>query len=66
VLTLTRPELAEFTGKRRCDAQARALDYMGVPYSTRPDGSLVVLRAVAERLLGGSVTMPKSEPELMP
>jgi succinate dehydrogenase/fumarate reductase flavoprotein subunit len=66
VLTLTPAELREFTSRRRSDAQARVLEHMGVPFSRRPDGSLVVLRAVAERLLGGDGTMQRREPELQP
>lgn len=63
-MTLSPAELREFTGRRRRDAQARVLDHMGIPYSTRPDGSIVVLRVVAEKRLGG--TMPRREPELQP
>lgn len=66
MLTLSPAELREFTGKRRCDAQARVLDHMGVPYSTRPDGTLAVLRSVVERALGGAGTIGRPEPQLMP
>lgn len=65
-LLLRAEELREFTGHRRSDAQARALDYMGLPYVRRPDGALLVLRAVAERRLGGEGTIGRSEPELQP
>lgn len=41
---LIQQELVGLTGKVRPTAQARALDYMGVYYRKRPDGSLVVLR----------------------
>ena len=66
MLILTPAELYELTGRRRCDAQARALDHMGVPYSRRPDGTLAVLRVAVERLLGGVGTIERKEPELMP
>lgn len=66
MLTLSAPELRELTGKRRSDAQARVLEHMGIAYSRRPDGSLAVLRAVAERLLGGDGTIKRHEPELQP
>lgn len=66
MLTLTPAELREFTGKRRSDAQARVLDHLRLPYSARPDGTLIVLRAVAELKLGGAVTMPRREPQLQP
>jgi len=67
VLTLTPAELREFTGRRRSDAQARVLEHMRLPYSRRPDGTLVVLRSVAERLLGGDGTIAAPrEPQLLP
>jgi len=67
MLTLTPAELRELTGRRRADAQARSLEHMGIPYSTRPNGTLAVLRAVVERALGGTITpTPRPEPELMP
>ncbi len=65
-LTLTAEELRELTGCRRSDAQARTLDHMGIPYSTRPNGTLAVLRVVAEKVLGGSGTIAKPEPQLLP
>lgn len=67
MLTLSADELRELTGKRRSDAQARTLDFMRIPYSTRPNGTIAVLRILAERALGGAGTMaPAAEPELMP
>ena len=36
-------------------AQARALRAMGVPFRTRPDGTLLVGRIAAERALAGPV-----------
>lgn len=43
-MILTDQELEELTGKSRHKAQAKVLDFMGIPYKVRPDGSLVVLR----------------------
>lgn len=65
-MTLTPDELRELTGKTKPSAQRRALDFMGVAYRQRPDGSLAVLRSLAEEALGGAATMPKTprEPEL--
>lgn len=64
MLTLSADELRELTGRRRSDAQARALEHMGIPFSTRPNGSLAVLRSLAERALGGDGTMtPPTRPE---
>jgi len=65
-LTLTPLELQDLTNHRRSDAQARVLKHMGVPFATRPDGSLVVLRVAVETLLGGGGTMARPEPQLLP
>ncbi len=67
MLTLSPDEIHELTGKRRSDAQARVLMHMGIPFSTRPDGSLAVLRSVAERALGGVPgRIERPEPQLQP
>ena len=70
MLTLTPDELRELTMAKRHDAQSRVLGHMGIPHSQRPDGSLVVLRSVVERILGGALapqgTIQGPEPELMP
>lgn len=66
MLTLSTDELRGLTGKRRSDAQARVLDALGIQYAARPDGSLVVLRAVVDLRLGGhhAATIQPREPEL--
>lgn len=52
-LFLTRQELTELTGRMTKNAQRTVLNYMGIEYRVRPDGTLVVLRAHVERVLGG-------------
>lgn len=52
-LHLTDEELLSLTHLRRPTAQARALRAMGVPYRTRPDGTLLVGRTAADRALTG-------------
>jgi hypothetical protein len=59
-LLLTKPEIAELTGKKRCDAQILELQFMGIEHKQRADGSIVVLRAHLDRVLGGAVS--KTEP----
>lgn len=50
---LTEAEIAELTQRQRHDAQIRALRFMGIEHAPRADGSVVVLRAHVEHLLGG-------------
>jgi hypothetical protein len=49
---LTEDELVEMTGKVRHPAQVRVLNRLGIDHKVRPDGSIVVLRAVSQRVLG--------------
>ena len=57
---LTFAELIELTGRRRRDAQAKALRYMGIAHKIRPDGSVAVLRAHVDQVLGLGVSLTKS------
>lgn len=66
MLTLSQSELRELTDKRRSDAQARVLEHMGIPFTTRPNGTLAVLRAVVEARMGGVGRIERPEPQLMP
>jgi hypothetical protein len=45
-ICLSPDEVSQLTGKRRYAAQLRALRYMGIDHKQRPDGSVVVLRAL--------------------
>lgn len=51
-MLLTPDDLAELTGKRRSASQREVLAAMGIAYRIRPDGTLAVLRVVAELALG--------------
>ncbi len=51
-ICLTYEEIFELTGRKHCDAQRTALVRMGIDHIVRPDGSLVVSRALVNRLLG--------------
>lgn len=64
-MTLSEAEIRELTGRLQRNAQARALGAMGIEHRQRPDGSVVVLRAHVERLLGGVVVSKprKTEPD---
>lgn len=62
MMLLTAEEVRELTGMQRPSAQARALQSMGIECRRRPDGSVVVLRAVVDAVLGGGAIAPKIEP----
>ena len=60
-MILTEQEIRDLTGKRRPKWQARELDFLGIPYKPRQDGSLVVLRIHLE---GMHHREPTREPRL--
>lgn len=63
---LSPAELADYTGKERPSAQARALDHMGIPYRTRLNGTLAVLRIHVETFDGETpADRLQAEPQLM-
>ena len=53
MIFLTKEELRELTKRTRSSAQILVLRFMGIEHRMRPDGSVVVLRAHVEHLLGG-------------
>ncbi len=61
-MILTEEDLVTLTGKQQHRAQRRILDALGIISRVRPDGSLVVLRAHVEEVLGlsDSGKVPKS------
>ncbi|MGG4774877.1 DUF4224 domain-containing protein [Alcaligenaceae bacterium 429] len=61
-LTLNDPELTEITGKTRNKGRIEVLTQMGIPFRIRPDGSLVVLKAVIEVELGYAPKETQSAP----
>lgn len=60
-MILTPEELQQLTGRKRRDAQARVLRHMGIEHRVRPDGSVVVLRAHVDEVLGGGKARDKKE-----
>lgn len=58
-MILTQEELIELTGMRVKSAQVRVLRYMGIEHRLRPNGSVAVLKAHVEQVLG--VTYKKTE-----
>jgi len=65
-MLLTADEISTLTGKKRRSAQRVVLIALGVPFKSRPDGSLVVLRMAAEAALGHAKTeyRPPQQPRL--
>jgi hypothetical protein len=59
-LILSAEELRGLTGRYQRAAQMRVLDELGVPLKRRPDGSIVVFRAAAERACGLTVRSVQS------
>lgn len=49
---LTPDEMKELTGRIQHRSQARELNHMGIVHKVRADGSILVLRAHVEEVLG--------------
>jgi hypothetical protein len=64
MIVLSDEELAAFTGAIRADAQARELDHMGIPYYSRRNGKIVVLRASLEGRHGTPQKAQQESPAL--
>lgn len=52
MIVLTEDELIALTGRKRPKFQAKVLNFIGVRYTHRPDGSLVVHQAHVDAALG--------------
>jgi len=61
IMLLTDKDIAELTRRTRHGSQAAVLRAMGIHHKQRPDGSLVVLRAHVEHLLGGTAPVKVSK-----
>lgn len=55
-------DVQALTGKERPHAQRRVLDKMHIPYTARPDGTVVVLRSSVHAMLAAPPA--EREPEL--
>lgn len=62
-MMLTNDELVQLTGKRAKNAQIRALRFMCIDHKIRPDGSVAVLRAHVDHVMGGGMHL--SQPKEM-
>lgn len=58
---LTCTEIAALTNRTRQSAQIRALRHLGIEHKVRADGSVVVLRAHVEHILGGTAPSPRQK-----
>lgn len=71
MIVLSQQELIDLTQKTRPSAQARVLDFMGIPYRPRPGpgghiASLAVLRIHVEAVRDGGKAPKKPEPQVLP
>lgn len=65
---LTADELTQLTKRKRSASQLKVLNAMGIDHARRPDGSVVVLRTVVEKVLDSTlatakITVKKNEPD---
>ncbi len=63
---LTPSEVRELTGRVRRSTQVQTLRSMGIEHRIRPDGSIVILRAHAERVLSGDTHVSARDSESKP
>jgi hypothetical protein len=66
MIVLSEQELVALTKKTRPSAQARVLDFMGIRYQPRPDGSIAVLRIHVETPEPAGARLLPPEPVLQP
>lgn len=52
-LLLSPKDICDLTGRRRRNAQVRALRSMGIEHRVRPDGSVAILKAHIDKIFGG-------------
>jgi hypothetical protein len=58
-IVLTKDEVEALTGRHRKDAQIKALRFMGSEHRVRPDGTVAVLKAHIEQILGAASPAPR-------
>lgn len=58
-IVLTKDEIEALTGRHRKDAQVKALRYMGIEHRVRPDGTVAVLKAHIDQILGATSPSPR-------
>ncbi len=58
-IVLTQDEVQSLTGRHRKDAQVKALRFMVIEHRVRPDGSVAVLKAHIEQILGATNQSPR-------
>lgn len=63
---LSEEELVELTKKKRRPSQITVLRFMGIEHKIRPDGSVAVMRAHAEREFGAAEQATRSRRKTVP
>jgi di/tripeptidase len=59
-------EIADLTKRKRAKAQQKQLNAMGIQHKVRADGSLVILRAHVDTVLGGQTQVPRQRQSRQP
>mgnify|MGYP003385304927 CR=1 FL=1 len=62
-LNLSDAQLKAYTGKTHRSCQVRVLQFMGIEYKKRPDGSLAVLCQHVNPSIGTDSTKKETEPD---
>ncbi len=55
---LSLSEIEDLTGRRRKQAQVKALRFMGIEHIIRPDGAIIISRSHIEKTLDGYIPNP--------
>ena len=58
-MILSDEELRDLTGRSRKASQVQVLRFMGIEHKVRPDGSVAVLKAHVEQVLGAYIQTRK-------
>lgn len=60
-MCLEKAEIISLTGRTRKSKQIETLNSMGIAYKLRPNGSIAILRSVAEKELGGKADVVRQK-----
>lgn len=61
IMFLDNQQIKNLTNRKIASAQARQLDFMGIAYATRSDGSIVVTKSAVEEQFSTTIENKKNE-----